>query len=326
MASEKFANLAETTLSAGYTAGSGSISVTSAAAFPTTGVFRVRLAGGTMIFRVDSVAGTTFTGAAEANDANQAGGASVILVATKAVGERFVQSPEANEMNLLSGAAAVDEYSHLLKVKRLDQSAWTWLAQGSAAFVQANGLVQVTGHHAAGTTQIRGRYFAYPATPFTIIAGFKPFFPASTNLNNLAAWGIGGYESATTKMVLLNGANFDYANGNALQGNFSVQGMTNPTTTATNYGQSKAGTAFNNWGINNLVPPFLGIYWLKYFDNGTNITFSWSWDKVTWVDIVTQARATGYTTMADKFGWFMQLQSATVTIANIGWIVSWEQS
>ena len=36
-------NLAETTLASGYTAGAGSISVASAAGFPTTGTFRVRL-------------------------------------------------------------------------------------------------------------------------------------------------------------------------------------------------------------------------------------------------------------------------------------------
>ena len=81
MAFEKFANLAETTLSAGYTAGAGSISVTSAAGFPTAGVFRVRLGNaGKTIFRVDSVSGTTFTGAAEANDANAANGDSATCV------------------------------------------------------------------------------------------------------------------------------------------------------------------------------------------------------------------------------------------------------
>lgn len=326
MASEKFSNLGETTLAAGYTSGGTTLSVAAAGSFPSVGVFRVRLGNANRtIWRVDSVSGTTFTGAAEANDGNANSGDAVKIVASKSVAERFTQAPEPNESILVSGANAVDEYfTFLTKTKRLDQSGWTWLQQGSAAVNQANGLVRITGHSAAGT-QIRGRYFAYPTAPFTIIAGFRPTFPGATNLANLAALAIGGYESGTGKMVLLNAANFDYSNGNALNGNFAFQGMTNTTTTATLYGQHKGGTNFNAVGINNFIPPF-HLVWLKYEDNNTNVIASWSWDKINWNQIVSQARATGYTTMADKFGWFMQLQSASISTPDLGYIVSWEQS
>ena len=78
---EQLGNLATTTLAAPYTAGSGSISVSSATGFPTAGTFSVTIlnAAGTvlLIFRVTSVSGTTFTGSAEGSDASAASGSIV---------------------------------------------------------------------------------------------------------------------------------------------------------------------------------------------------------------------------------------------------------
>ncbi len=73
--SEQFANLASTTLASGYTAGSGSISVVSAAGFPTQGTFTLCIRDQTtklvkLLFRVTSVSGTIFTGASEGTDAS----------------------------------------------------------------------------------------------------------------------------------------------------------------------------------------------------------------------------------------------------------------
>jgi hypothetical protein len=81
--SEQLANLYSTTLASAYTSGSGSISVASATGAPTTGTFSLTILDAStgaviLIFRVASVSGTTFTGAAEGTDANAAS-ASVVV-------------------------------------------------------------------------------------------------------------------------------------------------------------------------------------------------------------------------------------------------------
>lgn len=79
--SEQLANLYSTTLSAAYTAGDGVIHVTSAVGAPSSGTFSLVIlnnAGAVLlIFRVTSVAGTAFSGAAEGPDANAANGSTV---------------------------------------------------------------------------------------------------------------------------------------------------------------------------------------------------------------------------------------------------------
>jgi hypothetical protein len=329
MAVELFTNLGETTLASGYTSGGASITVTSASSFPTTGTFHVRLGNtGRTIYRVDSVSGAVFTGGAEFNDANASAGDTVKIVASREVAERFVESPESGESALRAGVAGIDEYGRYnWKMRRVpDTSGWTWSNQGSASVVQGSGLLKFVGHHVSGSTSIRGLHKAIPSTPFTITVGMIPRFPVATNLNNLAALGFGFFEVATTKHVCLLGANLDYSSGNATQGTIVVQGFTNPTTGGTLYVDHIAGAEFNSFGVNNLVPPFGGIVWLRAFDNGTDVAYTYSWDKVTWTTLITQTRITGFTTAPDRVGIFSQLQSATVTIADIGWFLSWEES
>jgi hypothetical protein len=81
--SEQLANLYNTTLASGYTAGAGSISVASATGAPSSGTFSLTILNATtgaviLIFRVTSVSGTTFTGAAEGPDTNAAMGSVVV--------------------------------------------------------------------------------------------------------------------------------------------------------------------------------------------------------------------------------------------------------
>lgn len=94
--SEKFSNLygnvvsstpvttliPSVTLADAYTAGDGQITVSSATGAPTSGTFSLTIFNAEtgavyLIFRVTSVAGTVFTGAAEGTDANAPGGAAV---------------------------------------------------------------------------------------------------------------------------------------------------------------------------------------------------------------------------------------------------------
>jgi hypothetical protein len=103
-----------------------------------------------------------------------------------------------------------------------------------------------------------------------------------------------------------------------------VQGCTNPTTTATLYSQKKGGTDFNAVGVNNLLPPYGRIIWLRMSDNGTNVTYEYSWDKINLKLSVTQGRTVGFTTAPDKVAFAAQVQSASISTPIVGWIVSWE--
>jgi hypothetical protein len=72
---EQLANDYSTTLASSYTAGAGSISVATATGAPTNGTFSLTILDATtkavkLIYRVASVSGTTFSGAAEGTDAN----------------------------------------------------------------------------------------------------------------------------------------------------------------------------------------------------------------------------------------------------------------
>lgn len=72
---EQFANLGRTTLSVLYTAGSGGINVVDGTPFPSAGTFSVTLVDSVtntvlMIFRVTSVSGNAYVGAAEGPDVN----------------------------------------------------------------------------------------------------------------------------------------------------------------------------------------------------------------------------------------------------------------
>lgn len=174
MTTEKFANLGESTLASPYTSGGLSITVVSAALFPTTGVFRVALGNvSRTIFRVDSVAGAVFTGAAEAFDGNAIAGDTVKQVGSKAVAERFLQSPEVGEARSPSGLAAADFFGPLHKFVALDQSGWTWDNQSTKSVVQANGIVFLSGPATGAGTSVAMRYTTAPATPYMITVAMQ---------------------------------------------------------------------------------------------------------------------------------------------------------
>lgn len=83
MAAEQLANLYQTTLGSSYSIADGHITVASASGAPTSGPFSLTIldsAGTTilMVYRVASVSGTTFTGAAETTDVNCPSGSIVI--------------------------------------------------------------------------------------------------------------------------------------------------------------------------------------------------------------------------------------------------------
>ena len=327
-APEQFANLAETTLSAAYAAGSDVISVTSTSGFPTVGPFRVRIDNSAKtLFRVDWVYGSNFYGVAEANDGAASSSNAVVLVWTKGSAERVIQAPETgflgDPMTAYAGVGGAQGYGPMVKLGGLDQSGWSWFNQGTSTIRQGGGLLELVAQSTGGTS-VRGRFTTLPSRPFAVTIGIVPRFPPSTNLANLAGIGIAMYESGTTKFNAFFVANFDFTNGNPPPV-FAWQQYATPTGgTGTLYAQKKAGTDFHAYAANTVLPPF-GIVWLRYSDDGVNAKTEYSWDKINWnLMSAPQSRTTGFTTAPDSVAIVWTAQSASVSPALLGWITSYE--
>lgn len=275
MASEKFANLAETTLSAGYTAGAGSISVTSAAGFPTAGVFRVRLGNaGLTIFRVDSVSGTTFTGAAEANDANANNGDAVKIVASRAVAERMIQSPDAGSIHAPSGVSAADSYGPIYKTVPFVDSGYSWINQGTATIAVNGGVGFLTLPQTTGQT-IRGRAKSLGGVPYTCVVQLDTIMENSASQAAM----FGFRESGSAKFVCfrLEQATVRISNG-----------VTSGTVAGDLYAKN-----WNNGRAHSRI-------WLKIEYDNTNVKFSFSWDGVNYIQVLSEAKAAHFTTAPDQ--------------------------
>jgi len=193
MTTEKFTNLGESTLAAPYTSGGSSLTVVSAAGFPTTGVFRVSLGNvARTVWRVDSVAGAVFTGAAEFSDGNAASADTVKIAASRGVAERFLQSPEVDEVRAPTGVSAGDFFGPLYKLIALDQSGWTWDNQGTKTVVQANGIVFLSGPATGAGTSVGMRHTSAPGSPYVITAAIRLLQAGDDDVTASAALMFGG--------------------------------------------------------------------------------------------------------------------------------------
>lgn len=273
MASEKFANLAETTLGAGYTSGGSSITVASASGFPTSGVFRVRLGNtGKTIYRVDSVSGTTFTGGAEANDANANSGDTVTLVATKAVAERFVQSPDSGTLHAPTGASGASYVGPLNAVTPFDDTGFAWLNQGSATHSVVGGTSHLVVPQNSGQA-IRGRVKTLPATPTIITVLFDTIMESSASQAAM----FGFRESATGKILVFRMEQ-------------STVRVSNGTTTI-------AGDVYaKNWNAGRAHHRT----WLQIEADGTNVKFRFSWDGINYLEVLSESKTSHFTTAPDQ--------------------------
>lgn len=298
MAVERFSNLAETTLAAGYTSGGASISVASASGFPTDGVFRVRLGNtGKTIFRVDSVSGTTFTGGAEANDADASSGATAVLVATKAVAERFLQSPETSGILAPTGVSAVDFFGPLWKTRGVVDSEFSWVNQGGASHANIGGVARLS--VPAQTQNVRARMKSFPSSDFTVTALLIPELRTSAS----AEVGLIFRETATDKWQGINLRNDSVV---------YVSNWTSAAAIASNQYSGVASTSYVRY------PTKL---WLRIAYNGTNVIFSESLDGVHWTQRLSEAKTARFTTAPDQVGYFVN--DRTNSLAQAMSVLSW---
>jgi hypothetical protein len=296
MAVEKFANLAETTLASGYTSGGASISVTSASGFPTSGTFRVRLGNaGQTIYRIDSVAGTTFTGGAEFNDANANSGQTVKIVASRQVAERWLQAPSSGEILAYAGLSGVDRYGPAYPLLPVVAADFSWTNQGDASVVDSGGVSMISAPNT--TTNVRLRKKAKSGV-FTITV-LVAFDQASGNNSEM---GLMLRESGTDKMVGLCQRDASL---------FSVQRWSSVT-------------AIGSTLFNRSVGMTRGRAWFRMRNDGTNIISSYSVDGVNFTEVDSHAKTASFTTDSNEAGYFVCPRSsgADQRMSVLSWVES----
>lgn len=165
---ELISTLGQSTLAAPYVAGSGSMVVASAASFPASGTFSIRVNAGA-IYTVSGVAGTTLTVALEfGTDVNIASGSAVVEVVTARSLSALIAGASSVNYTVpflnLGGGVVVGANAQMTIP---NNAAYAWANQGGAAIsVLTNGPLRlVTPADASFNPRIRD--VAYPAAPFT---------------------------------------------------------------------------------------------------------------------------------------------------------------
>jgi hypothetical protein len=315
MATEQFANLYSTTLASSYTAGAGSISVTSATGAPTTGTFTLVIRDSStkaviLLFRVTSVSGTTFTGAAEGADTNAASSSLVdgtmVTVASLAQMRADISQYDTYANLPSSGMLKGDVYRCSDSIYDFWYSgavwipfvrgaigsaavippsgSWSWDNQGSATIDYSKGY----GYLVAPTQglDLRLQYRTAPSTPYTI--------------DVLIDWegtglGCGGFlgfrQSGTGKLVGL----LSVIDGGG-------QGLSaDKWNSTTSYSGAYGSTGYKTAASVGAAPI---ARWLRIADDGTNLTFSWSNNGIEWVQHDQQTRTDFLTTTGpDQLCW-----------------------
>ena len=287
---EQFANLAETTLANSYVAGSGKIVVVSASGFPLSGTFSVLILNGAtsiLIFRVTSVNGTTFNGAAEGTDANAQPGYSVIGTMLTAAAMTQIEA-DVRGLNIYTNQ------------NPLPLTNYTWQNQGNANYAAVGSrtmAITLPGDNA--TNVLHALLQSVPATPYTVHMGMNvpPGFASNYNLTGLCI-------SDGTKYIFIG-----YSPSKSTVYVQETATLTSTPSSIANYGPD-------------MVKPYPGYNYIyfKISDDGTNLTWSFSTDSYSWLQVY-QAPRTAYVTSVAYMGiiWYNQSPTPlTTTIFDFG--------
>lgn len=327
---EQFANLASSTLASAYSVGAGSITVASAASFPTQGTFTVVIRDQStkaikLLFRVTSVAGAVFSGAAEGTDAAANSGDLVdgtmvtvaslaqfktdvlaaVAAAIQIVENNAVALPQEPKVNLIPGSnvtiTAVDNPGASRTDVTLAASA------GSNPFIQS-----LTAPVAANFTQTNYNTGASVVTtesdltiPVTAIT-IKQHDPAATL--NMAL--LMKSKLAATFTITI-GFSFVAVSPNNLAGIWLSDSAAGPNIIGMFF-QSNNGlriSLFSNYttygsDIANLTSwlPIGPLAWLRIQETVSARIYSVSSDGVNWAQAMTEANSAHFTTTKYGFG------------------------
>lgn len=326
MATEKYANLAETTVAAGgYTAGSGVLNVASTALpFPQNPNFRVRLKNSakTLLKVTAIVSGTQWSVTAEENDGGAALGDVVKEVITagaldeirKDICQTGTQAarPAAEKAGILylpsngryiwrDTGLAWAPWGPIWPMTEPVSGDYTWTNQGTASIDTSHGGVDLIAPATAGIS-LRIRKKAAPAAPYTITAAFMLTVPINTGSGGGLLW----RESSTGKLVCLR-----LVYNGLFQLNISK--FDSPTVFNSDYSTL---TNASGW----MAP---GIFWVQIKDDNTNRKVMYSSDGYNFIERHSIGRTDFLT--ADEVGFFADSSGAAAENTILS-LLHWSQS
>jgi hypothetical protein len=206
----------------------------------------------------------------------------------------------------IDNGSSYDYFYNGHKAVLLDQSGWTWFNQGSATVDQTPGFVALTSPVASGTN-IRGRLRgSYPAGNFTLVVGVQQIAVQAGSVDSLTCIGLTISDGTKHKVFVVANFNFNTANGPSAIWVGKYASATSATSATVPYTELNLGT---------------NPMWLKLVDNGTNQIFSYSYDKFTWIQILSETRTTHLT--PSDLGIVITNQGGTPPVQG-GNIISWD--
>jgi hypothetical protein len=324
MATEKYTTLGQSTLSVGVDAVTVTIPVVSAASFPTTGDFRIRIDN--EILKVTSVAGNNLTvlrGQEGTIAAVHSGSAVVTEVLTAAALDQIRQdihqtgadaakvAEKAGNLYLPnngfqlyrdSGAAFVP-FGPIFPFTAPVDGDFAWVNQGGASISTANGGIFLNAPAGAGNN-MRIRKKAAPATPYTITAAIVPqLYPEAFANCGLLFRNSGAGTISALAVSFSSSTRF----GVHLQ---SLK-LSSPTLFSAAY------VDLIDWG--HVYKG--GVVFIRIADDGTNRICSWSFDGINFL----QAHSVGRTDFltADEVGFYVESNNANSSSGML--LLSWKQ-
>ena len=301
-------------LTSGYTAGDTSLHVDSAAPVAVqTGTFRARLANtsNTILKVTAGAATTTWTVAAEANDANCSSGNSVLACEWSAGAVDAVRADQCQTGARASATTAKAGNLYLpndgVSILRDTGSAfagwgpiyplsapaafsnWSWLNQGTASGGDINGGIYLRAPSVGGTN-LRVLKKSLGSPPYTIVMAFLETMFAGGNTRS----GMVLYESTSGKLTTF-GPSGDSAR--------SIDHWNSTTS----FASGTAGFALHA----NVRSPL--VFWRIVNDN-TNLTFSISADGQQWVQIFQESKTAFFSGAATDAGIFIDSEGSTLDV------------
>jgi hypothetical protein len=308
---ELYTTLGASTLNGAITNVAVSLTVTSAASFPTAGNFRIRVDN--EIILVTAVAAAVFTivrgqeGTANVShvdlsavtevmtaamldavrvDVHQTGAIATLPLTGKA-GDTFYPS-DAPYLLRFSGSV-FERWGAVWKLVEPVDAAYAWRNQGTATKSTANGGVYVEAAAAAGTN-LKGREIAAPATPYTITGAFLAN-ARSLDFVNCGLYFANAGAGTISRLAIV--ANSGVNSGWAIQAD--------KLTSATVFSASYASEPFPQGRS--------GLIWFRIADDGVNRIYSWSADGFNFITFFSVGRTDFLT--ADLVGFYVESGSAT---------------
>jgi hypothetical protein len=199
------------------------------------------------------------------------------------------------------------KWGHFNEFTEPDQSLFSWVNQSSATISTTYGPSVLTIPAPGGAGEnVNLRVQAPPATPYSLIAGFIPNIDPVDN----TSCGMVLRESSTGKFIFFR-LLFDTTSAITKSDIvFSVDKYTSPTVFSANYNVVSAGFLRGS------------VIWFKIFDNGVNITWSYSNDGQNYTVITTQSRTDFLALGPDEIGF--AINSNTTSGAAGMTLLSWD--